>query len=112
VTLGLLILAGGLLVAFIWQARRHEQRIDSLLRAQQRDRATPNPDTAALTATVENLCQRIQAPQQAVIDHALAQPVGPQPTVPLPDDDNAFWVGQETREELADRLLAAEVNVG
>lgn len=114
-TLGLLLLLALFLVAFVLQANRHEQRIDTLLRLGQRDRATPNPDTAALIALTENLCQRIQAPQQAVIDHTVQQTVTPDmvpPAVP-PDDDKAFWDNRPlSKEALAEILMAEEVTDG
>ena len=38
-----------------------------------------------------DLLQRIQAPEQAVVQHALAAPIPPSPaTIPV-DDDEAFW---------------------
>ena len=111
-TLGLLLLLGALLAALVLQGRRHEQRIDTLLRLGQRERATPNPDTLALIALTENLCQRIQAPEQAVIDHSIAAPVTPDmiPAAVNPDVDADYWdkLGP-SKERLAELLEQAEV---
>lgn len=112
-TLGLLILLAVLLLAFLHQNRKHDQQIDTLLRLGQRERATPDPNVAALIALTENLCQRLQAPQQAVIDHTIQQAVTPDmvpPAIP-PDDDTAFWDAQPfSKEALADILAHAEVS--
>jgi uncharacterized protein (DUF1800 family) len=53
-----------------------------------------------------SLLQRIQAPGHAVIEHHNQEPVVAPPAVSEFDDED-FW---ESREALADRLAAAEVN--
>jgi len=107
----LIALEAATVAAFFMLTRKHEQRIDTLLRLGQRDRATPNPDIAALIALTENLCQRIQAPEQAVTDHSVSiGPVGVLPIPPLPDDDEGFWASRESKDELAERMMAEELH--
>lgn len=67
----------------------------------------PHPDLSHVIRLVDRLCQRIQAPEAAVTEHAIAQPLPPMPQVNLPDDDTAFWESQGfelPKEELAQRL--------
>jgi uncharacterized iron-regulated membrane protein len=84
----------------------HNARITSLLDTVMADRAKPNPDTTALIALIERMAQRIQAPEQAVIDHALQTELPPTPTAVMPDDDQGFW---ESREDLAARAMTDEL---
>lgn len=75
----------------------------SLLAARVRE---PHPDLSELTGIIDRLCQRVQAPEQAVIDHSVMQPLPPMPQPALPDDDAQFWRDQgfapePTKEELA-----------
>lgn len=56
-----------------------------------------------------NLVQRIQAPAQAVLAHAQAEQPPVSPPAVLPDSDEDFW---ESRDALADRLMAEEVKRG
>lgn len=84
------------------QTERHAELVRELV-------ALKNPDLEQLLVTVENLCQRIQAPEQAVVDHVLqVQPMSP-PAVPM-DDDDAFWKAQELpKEQLAEVEMQAEL---
>jgi hypothetical protein len=73
------------------------------------ERRQPNPDLVELVALVDRLCQRIQAPSQAVFEHTAAHPPPPTheqaPSAVDPNDDEDFW---ESREELAERLMTEE----
>lgn len=65
----------------------------------------PSPDLTALIALVENLCQRIQAPDMAAAVHATqGQPLEAPPAVSIFDDSD-HW---ESKEEMAARLAAQE----
>jgi hypothetical protein len=77
----------------------HQEHITSLL-------AQKNPDLEQMISLVEELCQRIQAPEQAVIDHSFDGQQIQMPSVVAMDDDEAF---HETKEQLAERLAMAEV---
>jgi hypothetical protein len=121
-----ILLAGwaATMAAFLLAGHRHDNRVDrltniiiterggsdhrttQLLAAHAAERAQPHPDIAALIALVENMAQRIQAPQQAVIDHALQTELPPMPNVVMPDDDQGFW---ESREDLAVRAMSDEL---
>ncbi len=48
-----------------------------------------------------DLLQRIQAPEHAVMQHALTQPLPPSPASVPVDDDDAFWEAQMTKDQLA-----------
>jgi hypothetical protein len=56
-----------------------------------------------------DLLQRIQAPEQAVIQHALNAPVPPSPPSILADDDEDHWEAQLTKEQLAERAYMQEM---
>lgn len=60
-------------------------------------------------AQLDRLCQRIQAPQAAVHEHATrhTQPTDT-PVIPL-DDDDAYWDAPPSKEQLADDLMTAEL---
>lgn len=64
----------------------------------------------ALWATERgDLLQRIQAPEQAIVQHALNAPIPPSPpTVPV-DDDEAYWESRLTKEQLAERAYQQEL---
>lgn len=77
-----------------WQQRRH-----------------PDPAVVELIGLCDRLCQRLQAPQAAVIEHdekvreRLPAEYAP-PAVP-PDDDEAFWA---SRDKLAELAMQQELN--
>lgn len=79
-----------------------------LERRASRRQPVPNPDLLALVGLIDRLCQRIQAPAQAVFEHSTEQ-VRPgseeAPPAVHPDNDADFW---EAREALAERLMAEE----
>lgn len=64
-------------------------------------------DTIAL---VDRLCQRVQAPGAAVLEHdeAVRAHRGPEYAPPAiePDDDEAYWL---SREKLAEYAMTAEL---
>jgi hypothetical protein len=61
-----------------------------------------SPDLSTMTGLVADLCQRIQAPQAAVAQHAGAMSTDAPQHVPM-DDDAAYF---ESKEQLASRLEA------
>jgi len=78
--------------------RRHEQHITQLL-------AAKNPDLESMIALTDRLCQRLQAPEVAVMQH---QPqIEPSPPAVDPNDDGDYW---EDRDQLAERLMAQETS--
>lgn len=65
-----------------------------------------SPDLTTMTELVADLCQRLQAPEVAVAEHANAMLMGDIPRhVPMDDDAEYF----ESKEELAERLGAMSV---
>lgn len=102
----------------------YEDRVDRLLESHQRAaerqeaafaverahieaaRAKAAPDLTELVALIDRLCQRVQAPEQAVVEHAMAQPLPPMPQVIEMDDDDAHW---EAKEQMAEREMMAEL---
>lgn len=95
--------------ALLVRTHRHEQRIDRLVKYALDSRA-PHPDTAALIVLVENLCQRVQAPAQAVIDHSTQMAtLPPLPLAVLDGDDDAHWQALEDKDRLAERVMAEEI---
>jgi hypothetical protein len=87
------------------------ERIDNLLRAQHAAMAAPHPDLTALIDLVDRLCQRIQAPEQAVIEHSIQQPLPDVPPTVRPDDDRGYWEALNlSKEDLAEGAMAGELN--
>ena len=66
-------------------------------------------EMTAMIALADRLCQRLQAPEQAVAEHAMST-IGEHtpPAVPM-DDDLAHW---ESKEQLAERLYQETVSRG
>lgn len=84
--------------------RVHDERIQL-----ENARAETSPDLAALIALVENLCQRVQAPREAVVQHQMESgPVFAPPAV-LPDDDEGWFEARMPKEQLADLLTEQEL---
>lgn len=78
------------------------------------ERHRAHPDLEPLLRTITDLCQRLQAPGAAVLEHderVRPRQPGPQYAPPAlePDDDKAFW---KSREELADYAMSEEVAGG
>lgn len=106
---GLLILQAVTMCAYFLRSMHHDQRIDRLLVLHQQERAQTTPDLAALITLVENLCQRVQAPEQAVIDHSTQTDVAPGPAAVNPELDQSYWDAHgPTKEELADAEFERE----
>ena len=66
-----------------------------------------------LVALIDRLCQRVQAPHAAILEHdeqvrAQRDEEYAPPAVP-PDDDEAFWM---SRDKLAELAMAQELNDG
>lgn len=87
------------------EQRERTERLLSLVEATQAHASKPHPDVAELVALVDRLCQRIQAPEQAVVEHAMAQPLPPLPMAIEMDDDEGHW---ESKEQMAEREMAEE----
>jgi hypothetical protein len=66
-----------------------------------------SPDLCEMTALVDRLCQRIQAPELATAQHHnLAEPMYAPQHVPI-DDDAAYF---ESKEDMAQRLADMELH--
>lgn len=96
---GLSVLGLLAVVAFLLYDRARERRHASHV----------NPDLQALVELCDRLCQRLQAPNAAVLEHDARLPRTEEyapPAVP-PDDDDAFWM---SRDKLADLLMQHETS--
>jgi hypothetical protein len=95
--LALSILATVLVVAVAFRAvGQHETRAQA--------------DRDKLLATIDELCQRIQAPDQAVVDYQARQGAATSPPAVGFDDDEDWWRAQEmTKEQLAEHLMKVEL---
>lgn len=91
-------------VAVVWFALRAgrglvEDREDAAVR--ERD---------ALLGTIHELCQRIQAPDLAIVDHQAKQGAVVNPPAVGWDNDDDFWEADKmTREQLAEQVMQAEL---
>lgn len=89
------------IAAFIWLTDRKDRR------HQAEREALTQPPTEWL-AVIENLCQRLQAPEHAIIEHQIAN-VPPSPPAVGFDDDEGFHEAQGlTKEKLAEMVAEAE----
>jgi len=74
-----------------------------------RERYRVHPDLGPLLETIASLCQRVQAPGAAVLEHdertREQPPEGYAPTAIEPDDDKAYWL---SREALAEGAMTYE----
>jgi hypothetical protein len=101
VILGVCNLALIALAAFLILEVRHQSTvIEAVARA-------GSPDLKEMVALVDRLCQRIQAPEAAVMQHAAQGPLYAPQHVPLDNDEEYH----QSKEELAD-LLAEATRVG
>lgn len=100
-----------LVAVLVMRERDHDNRL-----GEERDLASAERSVTAVewaherqehTALVERLLQRVQAPEQAVMEHAMAQPL-PSPPAVIPDDDGDFWESRMSKEELAEALMQQE----
>lgn len=94
------------LILLILEQRRHDKHLHTLVN---RLHHTISTERAAYLEHIENLYQRIQAPAEAVTEHAIrAAPPAPPALVGF-DDDDAFWAAGESKDALADRALHEEL---
>ncbi len=85
--------------------REHTDRLMALTERALEQTNRPHPDIAELVALTDRLCQRIQAPEAAVIEHQMQMPLPPMPQVIDMDDDQAHW---ESKEQMAEREMTEE----
>lgn len=98
-----LVTIGALVYVLFARERDHQNQLGDLLDLDRIERAEH-------TRVVERLCQRIQAPEQAVVDHSVTQHVtAPQPQAVNPADDSSYWAAHMTKEQLAQ--YAAELEM-
>jgi len=84
----------------------YERRFDRLVAATQ----TEHPDMSMLIDLVDRLCQRVQAPQAAIIEHSAGVMPGYAPASVSTESDEDYWRAQLSKEELAERMMAAELD--
>lgn len=79
-------------------------------RQAQRQHAQASPDLVELIALVDRLCQRVQAPERAVFEHAVAA-AEDDPVVEAVNmfDDRDYW---ESKDALAQREFEEELTGG
>jgi hypothetical protein len=67
-----------------------------------------SPDLRELVECIDRLCQRVQAPEVAVAQHAALMPVADPPRAVSMFDDADHWAASAglTKEELADAVSA------
>lgn len=99
-------LLSGLVALVVFHALERRQFTDALKHAY----AAPSADTAALIGLVADLCQRVQAPEQAVVEHAM-KTVEPPPMPEVAFTDEQHWLAngmtKEQLAEMADRIELA-----
>lgn len=89
-------------VYLIVDGTRKDRRLSDLDASFRLERASAD---AAHRREVQDLCQRIQAPELAVIRHEVDQAAeAPQP----PTDDETYWAQAEEHREMIARLEAIE----
>lgn len=92
----------------------HQARIDDLLEHVHQIAGQASPDLTELIALVDRLCQRLQAPEQAIVDHQIQQVDLPTPPAVQPDDDQGYWEAMErintmSKGDLAEHAMSAEI---
>jgi hypothetical protein len=93
----ILLAAQGALVALMaWQHRHALEVIESVAKS-------GSPDLRELVECIDRLCQRVQAPEYAIAEHA--QTVVPQqaPQAVSMFDDEDHWASKDELAELVDR---------
>ena len=103
---GWFVIAVLLVLVIVVRERDHDRRITALITSEASERART---ARAHTEQVDRLCQRLQAPEQAVIEHAIGN-VTEQPPAVGPDNDRDFWEAHMTKEQLAEALREAELH--
>lgn len=100
-----------LLAAQDMERQDHRNQLRALVEEHSAERRVAHPDLSEMVALIDRVCQRLQAPEQAVIEHAIGDHPSP-PAVP-PDDDIAYWEAQKAmldKTELADLAMEAELS--
>lgn len=97
----LVVVALAAVVGLVVRERDHD-------RAHAQWRAYADRERQEFIALTDRLLQRIQAPEQAVMDHSVTQVPFPLPEAVNPESDTEFWESQLTKEQLADALMAQE----
>lgn len=102
-TIALAAIAVALLITHFLDRREHTRQVDTLI--------TNQADTTqAFIHQIDRLCQRLQAPEQAVIEHAVHAFTETPPEPVAMDDDTAHWEAKGVdKNELADLVMAAEL---
>lgn len=101
---GLTVLLAAAVLAVAYAAINAMASITATLAAQ------VTSERAAFLEQIQTLCQRIQAPTQAVVDHSIQATPNPSPAAVNPEDDSAYWDAQGiAKERLAEMLEAAEL---
>ena len=112
----------GALLLVLWLDRRERTRLvdvlraerDSMFRTLKEERTASDVSreqaTAALVALIADLCQRVQAPEQAVVDHTARTVPLETPEAVNPESDDSYWQAQGlTTEQLAELAYAEEL---
>jgi hypothetical protein len=88
------------------QVGRDSERI-----AQMQQRRHPDATAVELIAVIDRLCQRVQAPAAAILEHdeAVRSPRSEEyaPPAVAPEDDEGYW---ESRDKLAELMMAEELS--
>jgi len=116
-TAAFIVLAAGVAL-HLWANRGREKALQAALTAFQQQHTLhiqtvlkqKNPDLEQIIALADRMAQRIQAPQQAVYEHAAVQ-LPPDPPAVGFDDDAGYWEARLSKDELAEALMAEETNV-
>lgn len=134
-TLALALILAAALVLQHHKDRAYQHAIDRLIRAHDEQRTeleanhqaslaqladvlkpVPHPDIKELIGLVDRLCQRVQAPEHAIVEHAQAQPLPPMPAAVLPDDDEGWHQAHAlsaqllSKEDLAEQAFEQELS--
>lgn len=119
-----LVLAALLLAVWLdHRGRRERERLvdalraerESMLRTMKEERTASDvareQASASLIGLISDLCQRVQAPEQAVLEHtAKTVPVEHTPPAVNPESDDSYWSAQGlTTEQLAELAFAEEL---
>lgn len=106
-----LALIAALVYVLFARERDHQNALGDLMDLYRHERAqdalTARAERRELREQIDRLCQRIQAPEQAVIDHSIVQPL-PSPPAVMAEDDEDFWLSRMSKEDLAAALDAQE----
>lgn len=93
-TIGALLILVAYLAFDRWQSRHIVDRAAAIIQS-------GSPDLTAMIELVDRLAQRVQAPQVAVAEHTAAVlPTEAPAHIPM-DDDDAFWLANMSKEDLA-----------